>query len=116
MDDYEDYSNQLFNSQQKFYPNNSNFNMLSDIESDEILSHNNFIINPDFFRDEIYNNNPQRRTQMIQNRNHSNNNYINNKKLNLHQMLNINQRKEYQINQPNIKTNMGLNVRNQRNI
>jgi hypothetical protein len=52
---------------------------------------------------------------MIQNRNHSNSNYINNKKLNLHQMLNINQRKEYQINQPNIKTNMGLNVKNQRN-
>ena len=113
MEDYEDYKKQLFNSQQKFYPTNSNFNVLSDLESDDILSYNDFNLNRNFLQAELYNNNPQKRNPMIQNRNRSNNNYINNK-LNLQQMQNINQRKEYQINQPNIKPNMGLNARNQR--
>ena len=114
MDKYENFSQKLFNSQQKFYPNDSNFNMFSDIENDEILSYNNYNLNPDFLKAEILDNSQQRRYQMNQNRNHSNKNYINNQKLNI-QMKNINQRKEYQINQPNIKINMGLNVRNQPN-
>ena len=114
MDKYENYSQKLFNSQHKFYPNDSNFNMFSDIENDEILSYNNYNLNPDFLKAEILDNSQQRRYQMNQNRNLSNKNYINNQKLNI-QMKNINQRKEYQINQPNIKINMGLNVRNQPN-
>ena len=70
MDDYEDYKKYFFNSPQKFYPTNLNFNMFSDLENDDILSYNGFNLNRNFLQAEIYNNNPQRRNPMVQNRNH----------------------------------------------